>query len=401
MAFGGLAPFPLRLGSGDDESVSPEQWIRLCDDVAGQMQPLLAMVIEEPVPGAGSDGPCAIYGRSMGGTDLSGITCARVTVSPSVNRIDINLGEYYVDPTTGEQKRWKPLGGLARRALTGTNADFLDLSSSPAISISYTSDPADEGVHTLVLWGVTTLRESGDYGAEPTKAAAAYEGSVPYAYIWLTECRGMRGSAYVSAPGSFVEMENIAMARAFGFAQRVSERHAWHQLPSGSDQTIGRWARLLDVGTTGDKDWQARRKCTARFALIVGGPSELALNDAMVDIFGPSFVAIRRFPGTLDAPPVPTYWPGVNEGPTVLDISGDGAWSSQRYHFVVQLTAPNAAARVRLLGIAHRDADELFSSALVPVCTWDYSFTPPEGFPGGGYPVAGFLVEVSPIGSSL
>jgi hypothetical protein len=353
----------------------------MCDDIAGQLQPLVVMLITEPAAGAINDGPCAVVGRSMGGTDLSGITCERVTASPTVNRIDVNIGEFYTDPTTDERRRWSVMCGHAK--MVGYDAagyrDQFILNSTTDINISYFSSGSTTGVHTLILWGLADRGEAGDYGAEPTKAQAAYEGQVPYAYIWLTECRGMRGSAYVSSPGSFVEMENIARARLFGLVQRASERHAWAQLPSGADQTIGRWAKILDVGTTGDKDWQARRKCAARFALIVGGPSEQAINDAMAAIFGPSFVAVHRFPGTFVTPPDPTYWPGVNPGPGVLDIGG-GAWTSQRYHFVVELTAPNEAARVRLLGVARRDADELFSSSLVPVCTWGYSFGVPGAF---------------------
>lgn len=383
MSFGGLAPFPIRLGPGGDESISPEQWLRLCDDVAGQMQPLVSLLITEPPAGIANDGPCTVTGRSMGGTSLTGITCTRTTSLAGVAMLELSIGEYYTDPVTGQQRRWKPLAGHAQMVgcfVPGSVDAPPDIQSNTSITVSYWWDVATTGVHTLILWGLAERGEPGDYGAEPTKAQAAYEGEVPYAYTWLLECRGMRGSVFESRAGSFVEMENIAMARVFGLLQRHNERHVWNQLPADSDQCIGRWAKLMDVGTTGDKDWQARRKCAARFALITGGPSDAAISDAMAAIFGPAFVTVHRFPGTLDAAPAPTYWPGVSNGPGALDIDGNGAWTSQRYHFIVQLTAANDAQRDRVLALAHRDADELFFSSLVPVCTWGYSFNVPGNF---------------------
>jgi coproporphyrinogen III oxidase len=44
------------------------------------------------------------------------------------------------------------------------------------------------------------------------------------------------------------------------------------------------------------------------------------------------------------------------------------------------LTAANQAEAVRLLGLAHRDFDELILSALPPVVTWAYRFNPDNGF---------------------
>lgn len=381
MGFGGLAPLPMRLGDGGEESVSPEQWLRVASDVKASFGALLVLLIQEPAQGVGNDGPCTVSGFGMGGSDLTGITVTRTT-SGAVNIIDIDIGAGYTDPTLDVVRHWAIKAGHAKMVgyYAAGHLDSLLHNSGNLASVAYFPDAGTTGLHTVVLWGMTEKDELADYGAEPDKAASAYEGDVPYAHIWLTELRNVRGSAYSTIEGSFPEMENRAKARFFAFLQRCAERHVWAQLPACADENIGRWSRIMDVGTTNDLGWQARRKCAARFALIAGGPTEASMTEALQLILGPSFVALHTFHGTFDAPPDPTYWPGVNDGPGSMDLDGTGAWSSQRHHFVVQLTAPNDTQKARVLNTAHRDADELFFAALVPVSTWDYAFNEPGQF---------------------
>ena len=381
MPFGGMSPMPLRLGAQSDTSISPENWLRLCDDVAAQHHPLAVLYIAE---GAGA-GACAVTGISMGGTDVagSGITATLANTSGTNWQITISVGPGYIDPETLELHRWsvsfadpRPVGGVfISLAGISTNNDVL---------VTYDNARTTPLRHVVTIYGTTEQRWSGDYGAEPSKSRAGNAADVPYAWVWLQELQVTRGDAFSVASGSFTQMENVALARGFAYLQDIAERHASNQLPTQADQSLGRWATIMNVGTTDDRDWQVRRKCAAKYALTTTGATAASLNAAATLLFGGNFYGINWTLGTVDYPPEATFWPpgftgDPSPGPGALDI-GNGVWTSSRFHFTVELTAANEVEATRLIGIAHRDFDEMLQASLPPVVTWDYRFNPTNGF---------------------
>jgi hypothetical protein len=373
MPFGGLSPFPLRLGAQSNTSISPENWLRLCDDVVQQRHPLAVLLITEPVE---NYGPCTVTGLFMGGTDPSAIT-AQLDEMATDNSylITVNMGAGYVDSTSGKFRPWAVKFASAKQVghLISEDVDVYDNSD---IEFSYVDVRTGARTHTLVVWGETEPRFSGDYGAEPTKEAAKEAGAVPYAWVWLQEMQAIRGDAFSTTPGSYTQMENIAAARMFAYVQNLAERNAASQIPMQADQAIGRWASLLNIGTTDDRDWQVRRKCAAKFTLTTTGASEQSLEAAASLLFGSNFSEIAWDLGSIDSPPPNTLWPGDLEhiGPAVLDIGIGYAWTSSRYHFDVRLTSTNDTEMARLVGIGRRDFDEILIDVMPPVVTWSYQF---------------------------
>jgi hypothetical protein len=376
MPFGGLAPFPLRLGASSDTSIAPEHWLRLCDDVIAQRHPIAVLHIVE----GATAGACTVTGLCRGGTDVSAITATLTTPIAFNWRVTVTLGDGYTDSTTGEIVRWRIVNADAKQVGIST-IDTVTIPNLPnTIYVSYIAAPRTGArQHTLIIFGETEQRWAGDYGAEPTKRACKGAGDVPYAAIWLQEMQAIRGDAFSTASGSYTQMENIACARVFAYLQNIAERHAANQLPMQADQSLGRWATIMDIGTTDDRDWQVRRKCAAKYALTTTGATQDALDAAGALLFGPNFHSIAWTPGTIDTPPPNTFWPAGDAGPGAYDLGG-GPWSSSRCHFTVELTAANQAEAVRLLGLAHRDFDELILSALPPVVTWSFRFNPDNGF---------------------
>jgi hypothetical protein len=276
---------------------------------------------------------------------------------------------------------------VAGSSLVVSGADLVNTSSAHyTIRVEYlTASRTGPLTHLVVVHGITEPRYAGDYGASADKIASSFEGESPYAWQWLQEMRQVRGDAFSTAPGSFTEMENIALARHFGMVQRLAERHAASQTPEGSDQTLGRWAKILDIGTTTNRDWELRSVAAAKFALTIGGPTAAALTAAAQQVFRHNFVTIHRFLGDFDAPPEPTFWPAGVVGPGVLDI-GNGVWSSVRYYYLIELTATSDIERARVYGVAKNTFDDLLRSSLPPVCTWGYTFKAPgAGIVPGGF----------------
>jgi hypothetical protein len=369
MPFGALAPFPLRLGAQSNTSISPENWLRLCDDVVQQNHPLAVLLITEP---AETSGPCTVTGLFLGGTDPGATITAQLDEMATDNSylITVSMGSSYIDSTSGERKSWALKMANARHVGATTVDDVYIYDTD--IEISYTVVRSGARQHTLVVYGETAPKYSGDYGAEPTKSSAGAAADIPYAWIWLQEAQAIRGDAFSTAPGSYTQIENIAIARMFAYTQNLADRLAASQLPMQADQAIDYWASLMNVGTTDDRDWQARRKCAAKFALVTVGANTQSLNAAASLVFGSNFVRIDWNEGTLDSPPPNTFWPGGTSGPAGLNIGDGYAWTSTRHRFSIILTSLNNAETTRLMSVNRREFDEMLIDVMPPVNVWDY-----------------------------
>lgn len=377
----------MRLGR---EFALPEQWLRLATDAASADAPLAVLLVTEI-----AGGTCSVSGIHRGKSGFSaitsGITATWTDPAGADNFVDIVFPFFYTDEENGETHSWAPVGiasQVAASYVVISSATVIGGASNYTIRVQYLeSTRLGPLTHVVVIYGTTEPKYAGDYGASSDKISSSFEGESPYAWQWLQEMRQVRGDAFSTAPGSFPEMENIALARHFGMVQRLAERHAASQTPEGSDQTLGRWAKILNIGTTTNRDWELRSVAAAKFALTIGGPTAAAITAAAQQVFRHNFVTIHRFVGDFDSPPVPTFWPAGVVGPGVLDI-GNGVWSSVRYYYLIQLTAVSDSERARVYGVAKNTFDDLLRSALPPVNTWGYTFTAPgAGLMPGGFQI--------------
>jgi hypothetical protein len=384
---------PLRLGR---EFALPEQWLRLAADAASAEAPLAVLLVQELAFGA-----CSVAGIHRGqgefGPITAGISATWSNPVGSNNYVDIAFSFHYLDEN-GESRSWRPMGATSQVASASTGgvalssvATLIPLSTyHHTIRVEY-AESLRPGplLHLVIVHGLTEPRFAGDYGASVDKSISSFEGETPYAWQWLQEMRQVRGDAFSTAPGSFTEMENVALARHFGMVQRLAERHAANQLPESADQSLGRWAKILNIGTSHNRDFELRDIAAAKLALTIAGPTAAGITAAAERVFRHNFVQVHRFEGTIDWPPYPTFWPaGLFIGPGALDI-GAGVWSSIRYHYLIELTAASDSERVRILGLVKQTFDDILISALTPVCTWSYSFSTPGG---------GFILGTSELG---
>lgn len=376
MPFGGLAPFPLRLGASSDVSISPENWLRLCSDAMAMFAlPLAVLRIEEP---DGVYGDCLVTGLSRAGTDPSFITVT-VTKVGTLRRVIINVGAGYTDSTFSEERKWKAKQAVIR-CLTSVKS-FSPTISGNRILLQFGGLPETKQSYCAIIYGDVEQNQEGDYGAWQYKNAAKYAGDTPYASIWLSEFEKSRGDAFSTRAGSFTQMENIAQARSFGYLQSISERHAACQIPMQSDQNLGRHASVMDIGSADGKDWQVRNKCAAMYMLAASGTTEETLSSSAELIFGNNFHSMV-WGGSDDeeSPALNTFWSANgHDGPGALNID-DATWSSPAFHLTINLIVANDVEMTRVSSLAKGDFDELLRKTLPPVITWDYVFNRDTGF---------------------
>jgi hypothetical protein len=229
------------------------------------------------------------------------------------------------------------------------------------------------------IWGDVPQTDPHEYGTDEDKVASKTEGEIPYAYWQLQELIKDQGSAYTTEPGSLVMMGNLAEARLWGLGYRLAERHAANQTPATAGQAIYRWAKLLGVQRGLDSEWQLRKRCVNKQRFRATGASQLRLEEALVSLLGSSFVGITFHDGTFDSPPVPTYWPGVNEGAPMLDLGG-GTWTSDRSRITISLQHVTGKPDQDVANVANGEMFGILRGVLPATSTWDWSFDTSSGF---------------------
>jgi hypothetical protein len=370
MALGGLAPLPLRLGGSAEEGIKPDQWNRAALDVscASDGTPLAVAV---------ADGATVTGCRARGGASTLQVAVSVVTAN--IRRF--TLPASFLVEESGLYKSQQVTFAIAHECGVG------------AASVAVTGNVVDvttasgSSIVAVVVYGTTGKNWAGEYGGDPDKMASWTEGDVPYAWQWYQEIIGAMGSAYDNSPGSFVTMERRAQARMFAYVQRMAELISCQQNPAQADALLGRWATIMSL-PVGQADWQIRRKAAARFALFSGALGS-QLEAAVRTLLGDAFVGFVRYPGTLDAPPDPTYWPEGNPGLPHLDIGG-GTWTTRRSVLVVDVADTPGFLIAERADQITRDLAEVLDGALPAVVSWEWSV----GATAGG----GFEVDVSEIG---
>jgi hypothetical protein len=349
---GGFAPLPLRLGGSPEEGVTAEQWNRLSLDVAAAADstPLLVATVA---------GTVVLSALGRGGCATAQLTA----VATSAIARTITLPLAYLDSESGLYRAQVVSYAVAHECGVGPAIATVTGNVVEVVTMSATSTVV------VVVYGTAGKSWAGEYGADPGKFDSWTEGEMPYAWQWYQEIVGAMGSAYDNSETSYVTFERRAQARMFAYVQRLAELCAAQQLPGQSDTILGRWATIMGL-PTGEPDWKVRLKAAARFALISGTRDE-QLTVAIRQVMGASFAGFVRYPGTLDDPPFPTYWPEINPGPPELDIS-DGTWLTHRCHLVISLIDSPGFLVSERAGQITRDLADILDGALPATTTWNW-----------------------------
>lgn len=226
----------------------------------------------------------------------------------------------------------------------------------------------------------------GDYDGSPDKTDCASEVE-PYAWYWYQEYTAMLGSGFSREQRGLVHAKKLALARFEAAKTRASERARCNALPSTADDCLEQWVECLKVPTRqSDQRWEIRLRCTAKFKGSLGA-TQANVDTSLAELLGASFVSTVQQIGTdLDHPPAQTLWPGINPGPSAMDLGG-GAWSSERAHLTVVMSKPPPSQLGEFLYQANVALFQQLDRLLPAKMTFNWT-TSVEGFLLDGMPHA-------------
>lgn len=228
----------------------------------------------------------------------------------------------------------------------------------------------------------------GDYDGATDKIASSTEGEVPYAWQWYQDYTAMLGSGFSQARAGIVHARKLALARSEAARSRAAERFLANCIPETSDELLPQWAQILRISTAGQPSWLVRQKCAAKFA-AVRGSSAVDVDATLTELLGSAYIqSIRLNTDPLSTPPDPTFWPGVNNGPSVYSLGG-GTWFSKRAQLVVQLTRPSQADLGQFLRLVNVDLFAVLDDLLPATATFTWTIFDKASVS------AGFLLDVS------
>lgn len=244
----------------------------------------------------------------------------------------------------------------------------------------------------LVPWNAAAS-DPARYGGTSGKRSSV-EGERPYAHGFYRMLQGAQGSAYSKEMRGLLHVENLADARQLAAAMRAAEKLQRNSLPSSSDESLGYWAEVLGVvARIGETDASVRDKAAAKFRGQIG--NDTANVDAVLRaLLGSLFVRTRRQKGVdLDNPPLRTFWPGVNPGPTSFSLrdesigpaddanpfdarvnaNPEGAWYSDRARLLIELKR-GLKPDDEVSRIMNVDARAILDSLLAAWADWQWCF---------------------------
>lgn len=386
--FGAFAPLPLRLTAHSaTEGWTAGQQSRLANDLtaAWRALPLAVMTVEID---ASSVSLVSYHGRNGAGSAYAPTLTYTSPTEPCLAVWEHSYEDDLEEPQTwvvrhaDAELQWSGSGtvGCSLRQLPG-EVNGADLVVSASITTPYRI--------TITIYGDWgNPRNIGDYAGDIAKRDCKTEESIPYAAQWYHAIRSARGSAYTKRPLTFVDFENIAIARMMATAfSRNAEKLEANAIPGRADEKLDYWVEVLGVAVKPDDPaWVRRQRCRTHYEAALG-PTPDAVSAALRNLLGDAFVQLHVYEGVdLDTPPTPTNWPGGIHGDTGYTIGGP-TWLSRRSMLRVEVLQPPGMLLSDFLQLMDVQMFELLDRMLPAWVEWRWS----EGSDG-------FLVNVDRIG---
>lgn len=389
MAFGAFAPMPLRLGGSAAEGWSAEQHARLAESVASMYTVGRFAVLRYSKSGS------TVTVLSYVGRDGVGVQHAPTPVVNGTGDVTWSwaaqwedaLGVSHVLRLIGAMACSNDPGGGVNARCVGTNTSYHGRTIA-VVTVNSTSDAAVDAPVTLIVKALEA-RSPAEYGAASDKRASRAEGAIPYAWHWYEHFRAGMGTAYTAEDRATIQhAENLAHARAEAAMSRAAERLSHGGAPHTSDETLARWAEILDVQwLESEPNETVRARCAGKYRLASGN-DYVSVDQACANILGAAYVRIWVVEGTdLATPPVPTMWPGVNPGPASYSLGG-GAWLSARAHLVVETVRPPGLSESDFLRLVNGDLFAMLQATLPAWVTFNWCVGPLS---------SGFLLDLSDL----
>jgi hypothetical protein len=373
MATGPLAPCPIRLGGTRENGWPVADHARAALDISAAQNLLPLGVLTVHIDASGTT--TLLSSLSRAGANVLAFWAQTGVLGADVLTVGSLLGNMKYPGSNEYIKHrltWATfyIGGTA----LGTNIEARAVGEYLSATI-----PSYPTYVQVEIWGDVYQTDPHEYGTDEGKIASKTEGDIPYAYWQLQELIKDQGSAFSTEPGSKVMIENLVEARLWGLGYRLAERHAANQTPATAGQAIYRWAKILGVQRGLDAEWQLRKRCVNKMRFRSSGSTQVRLEEALISVLGDSFVGLTFHDGTFDSPPVPTYWPGVNEGAPLLDLGG-GTWTSDRARVTLSLQSVAGKSDQVVANLANGEILGLLRDVLPATNTWDWSFDTASGF---------------------
>ncbi len=330
MALGAFAPFPIRLGGSSREGITAAGHARMAADLVAVGRTLPLAVLELTVD-SGEAEVLRYYGRN--GVGLEHAPTVAGTVNPG--EVVITWPRYY-ESEDGRTIRWLPK--FFRATWSGTGPELVSWNP----GYSSTLDMVADGTITLSVFGDTEPVSIGDYDGALDKYDDITENPIPYAALVYRDVQMQRGSAYTTKRGTYVDAENVALARFWSLiGYRLPDKLRNNAKPASADEGLAYWSAVLGIPMRErEPKGDLRNRLAVHYRASEGATYD-SFRQACQDLLGPVFLGITlQHDASLQTPSVTTYWPGVNPaGSDAYDIGG-GAWFSERAQVLINLRRP-------------------------------------------------------------
>ena len=377
MPLGAFAPLPLRLGGTAEEGWTAEQHSRTVADLVAVRRTQ----------------PWAVVHAALDGLTITaylGPNGNGVANGPSTSRT-LNVTTFTFPATFeddfGNIQRFNIQQAAATANINNDTQTVVEITAANVVKVEVFRvgfDEADAEI-TLKVWCPNDVAID-RYGGTTSKENSKTEGNRPIAWVWYRMLNDMRGSGFSKDLSGTVHVENLAIARLFGWLNsRLPEKIAANATPARADELLDYWATVLAVSRrAGDTDADVRRRCTARFKAALG-PTHLNVQDSVDELIPDDFDSLIRSEGTdLENPPPITFWPGVNPGPASHDLGG-GPWLSERAHLGIKVDKPAGSEEAAFLARMNIDLFDHLDRLLPAWATFDWTTS------------TGFLLDISDL----
>lgn len=196
---------------------------------------------------------------------------------------------------------------------------------------------------------------------------------LPPAAAYYEVIKDSLGTAYNCAPGTIVDAEVCAEARAVACVHREAERVPLDAIPATATGNLADWAALLQVTTVGRTDDMVRAKVAERYRAMGRKVIDFAVVEAATRAaMGRFFISldVNTGGGLLDEPSYTAVGSGFSS--YILDQFdlGGGCWTSGRAHLVVRCTPPAASEVEEFQRLAHVELTRAFRRLLPATVSW-------------------------------
>ena len=373
---GGYCPLPMQLRSGPD-GVSAAAWNRVASDLAhaARTAPFAVMRFHWD----GSAMTLADYvGRNGVGWDADG------SIDNVITPTHVSGSRYRFAYTwTDDSGRVHPFR-ISRVKVTPIGSDHLVIAEDIG---TWKTDGVSIEFRTYILgtYGAPVVSSHEDvivqvwadesaswhvYGGLETKCDST---ELPPAAAYYEVIRDGLGTAYNCTPGTLVDAEVCAEARAVAAFHREATRIPLDAIPGTATGNLDKWAELLQVDRTGRDDDEVRALCAARYAGMGLAFVDLAAVEAAAsEAMGPFYLSVEVDTSSGLAHVSDYTAIGSDYSAYILDQFdlGGGCWTSGRSNIIIRCRVPGSSEREDYLRRAHTEVPRVLRRLIPATATW-------------------------------